>query len=216
MAGWGAVAVSFGREILFKVDCGDTRVPWDRVLSGTCDMLAAKAILSRGIFSFDLIFENQRGLKAFPQPGPLLLGQNGVMGSDDTCLETNLPSQDIFEPMSISPPISVPKRGRGRPRKGTQVIHEINSSVSVPSSPSGKCYATRGRKSTPILSPRCPPPASSSDLISEVKARAALEGYSSRASKAWSLGRDLGLQFEGTDREAIEGLEEELRKIRPT
>lgn len=87
----------------------------------------------------------------------------------------------------VSSTTTVPKRGRGRPRK--------HSSLSLP------------RASANIV--RSHPFSSSS--ASSLRP----EGYDTRAKKAWALGKLLGLQFEGSDSQAEPGLVDEINLLFP-
>lgn len=105
--------------------------------------------------------------------------------------------------LSRSDSIPQPKRGRGRPRK-SRIVNP------APSPNSARIYETRGRKFNPQeISEK------DREVITDIGARLSSEGYESRARKAWEVGKAPGLQFDGPDSKAVEGLEAELRQIRP-
>jgi hypothetical protein len=93
---------------------------------------------------------------------------------------------------------SLPRRKRGRPRRS--LCHP----PSIPILPSGE--------SLPLSSSGDP---LGSEVSGQTSAQPRRGGYYTRAKKTWLMGKLLGLEFPGTDEEAIKGLELDLSTYLP-
>lgn len=101
------------------------------------------------------------------------------------------------------------KRGRPRKLKGSGTISSNNEGVIE----RGGSSAKRGRKPKRISSPSPSSPAASGEPRGG--GRGSTGRYFTRAQKVWMLGKVLGLQYEGSDANAIASLEGELNTFLP-
>lgn len=112
-----------------------------------------------------------------------------------------------------TPPI-MPIRGRGRPRKNTTSIRSLDHIQH--SSPS----SLRHSKSRGTLNPSTPcsrePNSGGPSIEPQSQHQNSDQNrgpYFTRATKAWLLRKSLGLEFQGSDDQAIKGISHELIAI---
>lgn len=130
--------------------------------------------------------------------------------------EDNLEGERESNALLAAPSSPLAPRKRGRPRK-------LRPPFCPPEKQDrGIQYGPKKRGRKPKgLPPHTDSPAtegSLSNLQSEAEnsgQREALGRYFTRATKVWLLGKVLGLEFDGTDAQAVEGLDRELKSFLP-